>query len=334
MNKTSRLSPLPHRVAVATLVVAPVSIAHAEDFTPSQGEEPRQALELNLSEGQVFTQNIEERTEMGQHVMGQQMDMEQRMTKVIVHEVQSVDGEGQATVEMTYDRAALHIDGGPGMALEYDTAEDNAEPSPLAPLDGLIGQSITYTVDRQGNVDEVDGIDGLLESMVDAAGEMPAEQRGQVMGMLQEHFGEEAIREQFMHHRVYPEEPVGEGARWQIDAGLEQPVPIAVDHRFTLRERGEEHTVLDLESKLELGDDAEPIQSGPARIQLNLSGEAEGTLHLDAESGIVRELETTTELEGPIDVQMEQQDQQMPPIEGEMSFTTRTTINATDGRPD
>ncbi len=333
MKITPRLLPPIHRVAIAALFVALSSPAFADqDFTPTQGDQPHQPLELNLSQGMVFTQTMQQQTTVGQQVMGQQMQMQQEMTGVLVNEVEQVDDAGRATIAATFHRAALKIDAGPGAALEHDTAADNDPNNPLAMLDGLVGQRITYSIDPQGRVGDVEGIDAMLEAMLEAGGDVPPAQRQQVMDMLGEHYGEEAFIEQLTHQRIYPQQPVGQGARWRQQMTVAQPTEMALDRRFTLQERGDDAAVLELEGTLELAEDAEPIDTGQALIQLELSGEEEGRIELDATTGLINRLESRTTIQGPLNVQM--QNAEAPPIEGEMSITTQNTITTTEGRPD
>jgi hypothetical protein len=242
---------------------------------------PKEKIELmlRLQEGQSYSIRVTMDQDISQRPAGQKMDMRQTLAVEYTFDVQEVDEDGTALVDVIYTAVLYKLDG-PGINVEYDSANPPAHVSDAARgFAALVGQGFSMRIAADGQVSDLQGVDAMLDSLTRGLDPVAAQS-------LREQFGDEALRETMEQMMaIYPEAPVGIGDSWRKQITVTKGYPIIVDTTWTLEGRREGVAVIGVRSKIKPNPGAPPLEVGGMTVSYNLSGEQEGTTELDEATG-------------------------------------------------
>ncbi len=284
----------------------------SEEAEQMRGEPPHVELALRLEPGMVFTQRLETRQRMVQQHSGQEFKSMLHASVERVHEVEQVDTDGRATINMTYRRLTLRMGGleWPSIALSSEKDADGDDPRRL--IHAMVDQPITYELDRTGRIGRVEGFKALFDAVGRAAEEVEAAEGQLLVNLLKRQFGERALRRQFEHVYLLPAEPVGLGGRWSWHTEQRLPSWMRADQRFHLSRFNDEEARIELRSRIEMGEQqpiaADAQEHADLKTHTMLTGTQRGWGRLDRPSGLAQELELTTSLAGRITVREQAED--------------------------
>lgn len=224
-----------------------------------------------------------------QTMMGAQQEMEQTVGMGCRFEVQAVDGEGVATVRVTYPAIRFRQKGPMGI-IAYDSEKPPASVHPMVKgFAALVGQSFTMVVTPRGHVREVGGVSAMLEHVIEALDLPEGPMKEAMVARLKRQFGDQALKEVMGNMMVtYPAAPVGIGDTWPHRVTLTRGFPMTMDHTLTLKGREGGLATLAVRTKVEPDTGAPPLQLGPMKMTYSLSGTQEGTIQVDKAAGRTR----------------------------------------------
>jgi len=208
-----------NRMVGASLVVLTVLFVSAQAFSAD-----KVVLRHVYKAGEKYLAVISQDTDINQQPPGggNPVAIKQTMRMDMSMNVLSVADDGTADVKVTYDHVALKQDSPYGKT-DYDSADPgkkDANDPVLVGFKALLGQSLTMTITRRGEVKKVQGINKIIDAVLEQvpAGEQREAARRQVGQMMnEEHFSEQMSGLGV----TFPEEAIGVGDAWDREQKMD-----------------------------------------------------------------------------------------------------------------
>jgi hypothetical protein len=255
-------------------------------------------LRLALEEGDSFATYVIIEQEIRQEVSGESMDLIQTVGTGYTFLVDSVDEGGDYHVSVTY-RSIRYQGSGLLGDVNYDS-ENPQEDMDLISLayDAMLGKSLRMTMTEDGKVSSVRGADELIQGIVENTGLGDGVFGVSVEDLLQDRFGEEALREMMRNWMVpYPDYPVRRGDTWVRRIEMTAGFPTTAEQRWTLEGRKDGIATVGLRAEIE----ADTSMVTPAGLMFSVRGRIEGTLEVDEETGWSTRGTTHLEMSGEVE---------------------------------
>ena len=263
----------------------------------SGGSGEKITLALKLEKGQVFKQLNKTDQTINQKVMGMATTTKMVTEMYLKQEVLDV-ADGKANVRVTYERVRSEQENSMAGKMVYDSQDTTAgEPdAQFMGYAGLIGKGFEYTINSEGKVTEVRGVDALFdEIMSKVEGGVAAEQ---MKSTLKQTFGEEAMKgmmEQMTAH--LPSSQVAEGDTWGGEIKMSGPMAMKIANTYTLDKIEADKAVVSLTGEVATNEDAN-LDLGVMKVEYKLEGTTEGTLEIDRKTGMVLSMKMNQKISG------------------------------------
>jgi hypothetical protein len=269
----------------ASLLALPVSVS-AQQVT----------LRWKYAAGSELVYRLVNHEEVTMPMMGGNTVSEQ--TQTMRWSVSEVAPDGAATVTITTEHVQVEMSGPTGN-VSYDSRTDEAPTAPEVQMfAAMAGLSYTMVIGPEGTVQSVQGMDLLIDKMMEA---LPPEAVALGRGMLGEMFSEEFITNMMQQSiQIFPPEPVGAGDSWQHSFSTPVPVIGEVTTNLTFKVDGIEErdggTVAVISST---GDMVVGEEDGGPFAGMMAMDEAEitGTMNFDVDRGLTLSSTTTSNME-------------------------------------
>ncbi|MBN1917816.1 MAG: hypothetical protein JW889_07905 [Verrucomicrobia bacterium] len=231
-----------------------------------------------------------------------------------------VDEEGNATIEITYDRYAVSSNGDKAERFEFDSDSPPDELNgPVAVTAALVGQSYKARLSPRGEVLTIEEADELRQALADAtrqAGRLMPRASAEVLTLLDD----EGLEEHLPYClTVYPDKPATSGDTWirQVKQSvlLATPdsatahkefqvnvpalsIPVIADAAYTLESRHNGIATINVKETFTL--DKDKLRPSFARGNENAenAGEGEATIVIDEETGVPVEADLRRVIDG------------------------------------
>lgn len=257
---------------------------------PAQDGE-KVTIEWKFKKGDAFRYEMSQNTEMD--MAG--MEITQEMTFGTSWDVTDVTADGVATIKSTYDRIKMKMTG--PLSSDYDSDKDKkpAEGEWLSGIfAGFLGKSITFQINRKGEVLKVDGITKLVEAAIEA---LPEEQQG-FAGMMKQYLNDDTFKGMMqLFLPILPKDPVDKGATWEggTSVGMGGLGKADMKSKNTLKEvrEGGKEAVWGVESKFTFKE-GEGGMGGMEVTESKLKGEIVWSL----EKGLLQTMKGTLNADG------------------------------------
>ncbi|MFC1544719.1 DUF6263 family protein [Gemmatimonadota bacterium] len=245
-------------------------------------------LKLGLKEGKTYRTRMVVDQDVKQTMMGQSMDMKQKMTQDLAFEVRDVDEKGNLTVRVTFERIAADIEAGP-RKMTYDSAQPADDTNPLAKSYGVMaGQGYTLVVSDRGQLVAISGMDSLINRMIDKMEIDDESMKERMKAQFESAYGEQSARDMCgQMFGMIPPGPVEVGDQWSCSSSGKMMFPITWDQTWVLKEIRGDVMVLDGQSATSIHSGDEPTEMGPVKMLMDMDGTQSGTLELDRDTGLV-----------------------------------------------
>lgn len=218
-------------------------------------------------------------------------DMVHTQTVKLRQDVLGLAEDGSADVRVTHDSVSVLIDGPMGrQEWSSGSGEPPQDPSFQA-MAQLVGASFEMNVAENGVINEISGMEELLQNMAGAIPGGDPAARAQATAMLEEMFGEEGMKSLMQQGmQAFPEEAVSPGAEWQREMRLPLPFgEMRFEYLYTLREVVSEGG--SQIAKIDVGGSIGELESdsgNPMAAMMSFSdGEVSGDLDFDIERGLI-----------------------------------------------
>ncbi|MHC4199999.1 MAG: DUF6263 family protein, partial [Planctomycetota bacterium] len=281
--------------------IALVAVAAAALSTASCSKKLK--LRLRLEKGKSYGVQTTVDQKIDQDMMGQKQSMTQVMSMGNTYKVTDVDGEGNASVDVTYT-SVRYKQSGPMGLIDYDSKKPSGAVHPVARgFAGLVGQGFSMELPPDGHARKITGVDKMLDSMAKGLGLPEGPVRQQLKDGMKEQFGETAHQETMKKtFAVYPGDPVEVGDSWTTKVALTKGYPMVAENTYTLKARSGGVATVAVKSKVSPNKDAGPTKMGPMSMKLQLSGTEEGTMEIDEATGWIVGASIRQDIGGKIEI--------------------------------
>lgn len=285
-------------------------------------------LELNLEPGQSITVEMLTRQDIDQTVQGQALNMDQTIGLTSLYEVlDRPSASGGYWMRMTYTHCRFKQTGQMG-EIDFDSDRDEGEvPLMARGFSGLVGQSLVIEFKPDGEVVTVEGIEVMLEKMIDAMDLPEGPAKDAARQVMEEQFNPESLKQMMaMSAGVYPGKPVGLGDAWDDQQSLAGMVPMTVDSRYTLAGFDDQTASLDVSGQISPQLDAEAFKIDQAQMMTKMDGTQTGKVVLDRQTGWVKSSEMTQNIQGQMTVTPPDAD----PVKIDMVITSTISLRVVE----
>jgi hypothetical protein len=268
-----------------------------------QASKEKITLALNLEEGKVYTLTVDMDQDISQEPMGNKIDMKQKMKMGFSFAVKKVDTNGNAVIDVTFDSIYFSQDGPLGHIV-YDSEDEYGEvPLPAKGFAALVGEGFTMELTPAGFIEDVQGVDLMLEHIMERIDLPFGGQLEQVKEQMKRSFGDEAMLSQMENMMsIFPEEPVGIGDTWSRRFVMSGMMPMAMNNKWKLKDRRNGRAIIEVKSDIEPNEAATALETAVGKMKYSLSGSQQGTLELDEATGWTIQAVLNQEMEGKIEM--------------------------------
>ena len=272
-------------------------------------------FEWKWREGEVLRYRVSNDIDMtiAMSMLPEPMATTMQQVMHIRQEVLEVDAEGAARVRTTYESMSLDAEVPGQGTVSWSSEDPEVDPdSPLASMTGpwamLVDESLTMRVDRRGELTEIEGLDDMVERLLDDLGEDPeqAEAAAAMRPMLEEFLSEENMGKLTQQGLLsFPAEPLTVGDAWTEELSMEVPVlgEVAQSQTYTLERFEGDVAVFHISGTLSMGTGV-PVPGLPPELAEMMDiavetdrGDVEGTIRFDRDRGLVVRQDLTMELD-------------------------------------
>jgi len=263
------------------------------------GNGEKVTLQLNLKQGDVFKLMTSTRQSIKQSVMGMATTIQQNNDMYLKQEVTKVNEKGDATLQVTYERIVSTTENAMTGKMTFDSDKDTVgEGEMAAAYKPLIGATFSYTLDKQGKVLAVEGMDALMDKVLAGAGD---ELQSQTMKKtFEQMFGEESMTSMMQGmNAIYPTTQIGVGDTWGAENTLGGGMGMVLKNTFKLENIEADKSVVSMTGEIST-DASSGIEISGISVSYSLEGNSEGTMEIDRKSGMVLNSKTTQKIKGSV----------------------------------
>ncbi len=290
---------------VIPIVTILLSVAALVVADPPAAEESDEKVSLRMipeAGSYVMAMRTESSQVMSSPAMPAPQRGGERMTMTMRMDVSEPNEEGERTMAVTFARIENVMRQGNRVVARFDSNDppDEQDPGMAKGFRPLLGAELVFTLDADGEVTEVDGVDALWEAYAKEFEGMPM--ADEVMKQIKQAFGDEALAKMVRPgQQVIPKEPVGEGHTWK----LEQQLPVPFVGKMTVRttnrlesiENREGRKVATINVQGDFSADEPEKEEGVMGLNVeSAEGDQTGTYVMDLDSGLVLEMDMSQDL--------------------------------------
>ncbi|HZO89937.1 MAG TPA: DUF6263 family protein [Chthonomonadaceae bacterium] len=304
------------------LAWASIALGHAAPV--GQGAQGPLLLRLHMHVNDVHNMRMTANQQITQTINGQEIKLNQTIGMGFRFNVLNVTPDGAASMKITYRSVRFRMEGPQGV-MEYDSEHPPATlPPGMQGFAAMVGQSFTMLITPEGRVLEVKGMDALVQRVLDKSGVPEGPARASMEKMLKQTFGEEGFKEMMGQMvGIYPSQPVNIGDTWMQHVALTRGFPLVMDTQYKLTGRSQGLAQVAVQSAIKSNPQAEPLEFGPVKVKLDLSGEQNGTMEIAEATGWMRRGTLHQKLSGTMNGA-----QEGTTISGQMALEGTTTITS------
>ncbi|MCX5973588.1 MAG: DUF6263 family protein [Coprothermobacterota bacterium] len=282
--------------------------------SPSQNQVV--SIKLNLQQGETYglkttmTQTIHQTIESESQVITQTYKIGYFVN------VTKVEPNGNIVARAQFSSVAMKMNA-PGMGeIDYDSASTTTSTSPETQAIGavfgaMVGKGFSMTITPTGAVQNVTGLEELVNSILDSLG-LSAEEYASSKQTLEQQFSAQAQQDAWSNSLDYlPSGPVSVGQSWKKQASLAQGFPILLDTSYRLKDLKGGIATIDVSSTIQSATDAGMDLQGLG-ISYQLSGTQAGTIQVRLDTGWIGKASMQQSISGTIGAKFGDQELSWP----------------------
>lgn len=260
-------------------LIALMAILLSFTFQMTQAQQ-KVLLRLNLDKGTHYQMTLNMDNNIDQSVMGQQVKVLQKMEMVMDYKVLEVLPDKNYVIEYSFGKMKITMDVN-GQHTVMDTESADVNPAAQS-LKELMAQNLKITVNSQGKVQKVEGMQELIARMGGNA------QMAQTLNMLSDENSFKTFFEQ--SHGFFPEAEVATGSKWSNTVKMPSLMNMDMVMNFEVADIGEKQVTLNVLSNMNTDS---PIETNGMKVNLTMKGTQSGVMNVDRKSGLAGTSELT-----------------------------------------
>lgn len=266
-------------------------------------------IKLQLEKGETYSMSTLAEMDITQQIMQQENKIHNVVAGNMEFEVQDFV-DGQYKMKVTYTSLGMVMSmpaTNTYIAVSTDSAKQNPA-SPLEPIfkkmfDSMIGKSFSLDMSQYGTVSNIQGMDVLYNSMVEAFPELPQAAKEQIIAQAKKNFGAKALKGNIeMLTAIYPEKPVNVGEQWSSNIKMEAAMNSDIQATFALDETTADYLQISGKAKIEADPNSPYVDMNGMSMQYLLNGEYSSSLKLDPETNWILSGEVSQQMSGDVNV--------------------------------
>ena len=260
-------------------------------------EAKKERLELNLTKGETYTQQMASSMSILQTINGQEvktnMSVHGNMTYKVIDIQNSV-----YEIEVRYESLALKMSM-PGGTMEFSSEKNDANDILSTLLGVMKNKPFLVKMTKTGKVKEVKNIENLFSDMFSKTPTLNEMQQQQIRQQLMQAYGEQAFKGNLeMCSAIFPDSTVTKGDKWVIKTKLESGMAANMETSYELKETEDTFYIISGISKIVTADKDAYIQSNGMPLKYDMTGTMTSEIKINRKTGWVIESKTSQTIQG------------------------------------
>lgn len=260
-------------------------------------EAKKERLELNLTKGETYTQQMASSMSILQTINGQEvktnMSVHGNMTYKVIDIQNSV-----YEIEVRYESLALKMSM-PGGTMEFSSEKNDANDILSTLLGVMKNKPFLVKMTKTGKVNEVKNIENLFSDMFSKTPTLNEMQQQQIRQQLMQAYGEQAFKGNLeMCSAIFPDSTVTKGDKWVIKTKLESGMAANMETSYELKETEDTFYIISGISKIATADKDAYIQSNGMPLKYDMTGTMTSEIKINRKTGWVIESKTSQTIQG------------------------------------
>ena len=257
-------------------------------------------LGFNFSEGLSYEQTFYTKQIITQTIQGKDQVTEQSNGITMLFTVDSVKDDGATTISIVHTAVQIASKLPGKVAVHWNSQDGGKAPQLAIGLEALIGRGFKILTNTKGENPKIIGANKMIEAMV-AKLAVPLAAKAQLKLQLKSQFGEDAMARNFKQaFAIHPTKPIDNGDSWSRQLKIEKGFPAVVNTTYTLLSREDGIAKAAINGTVTPNTDGPPLEIGPIKMKINLSGTQRGTLSFDEKSGLTLSSEINQDMKGTL----------------------------------
>lgn len=237
-------------------------------------------LELNLTKGETYPQNMTVNSTIDQEMMGQKMQIVMNMTANIDYKVTDVQND---VYVLTTTYKGLNIDlNAAGQQMSFSSGDTS---SAGKFINSIVGKSFTVHMKKDGSVEKIEGLDKVIDGMMTTSdGSMSPQEQQQLMMQIKQSWGEKALANNLqMATGIYPADGSTEvGNTWNQTLSMPAAFDLNANIDYTLADASADVYTINGKGTFDINKDT-TLRGADANI--NLKGDMNFVYKVDTKTG-------------------------------------------------
>jgi len=265
-------------------------------------------LSLNLNKAYKFKIEVVQENEMVQNMMGQDMNITSTSTIVYTLEVLEITEKDNYLMKVLIDRMASLTESDMGVAeIDSDNLKEDDNSPQVLMIKGYVGSSFIIRVDKTGQVLEVIGTDVLIKKITDLMNSFDDPALAGNMEALTKTYGADAQKNNMGNILNYmPNKKIKKGSSWKQLSNGHESLPVKTESVLKVKEIDDSSVVLESTGKISTSEQGKISQMNEMDIEYQFSGNQEGEISIDRNTGLIIESKMRSYFEGELTVSSSQ----------------------------
>lgn len=257
-------------------------------------------LNFNLEKGNQYRlkQDVEQIT--SQTVMGAVQTVETSVSSIMVFDIKEKTKEFLLIDVAISDMVLKMIS--PMFSIEFNSNKEVREGDIMGKIySKVIGKKYSVLVSRNGEVKQVEGLDGLINTIIEESNLENPQSKAQISQSVKKMFGESVIKGNMeMLTYFFPKKNVNIGDKWRNKISLESAMPVVFNNYWELKgvELGVASIVGNTEITSKVNKEWTDINGIPTKY--DISGKQNCIINIDKKTGWILSSEIESIMEGNI----------------------------------
>lgn len=241
-------------------------------------------IELNLTKGSTYLQNINAKSTVKQSFGGQSFDMIMGVKGITVFEVKDIK-DSIYEMDVYYKELGISVDFF-GQAIEFSSLKNDIEDMTSQMLKNMTGKKFIIKMTKSGKITEVKNIEFVYENLFKGIDGIDEASKEELTKQMKDTFGEESFKSNMeLSFPVYPTNNVKAGDKWTANSTIKSGFTLNLNTEYTLKSVNKESYVLNSKSTLATGN--EFVNIADISTRYDLKGTMTGTFTVDKKTGWV-----------------------------------------------
>ena len=277
-------------------------------------------LSLNLEEGESYAYNSSVIMNLGQVMMGQEVDIEMQMNAQMNFLNEGKNGD-KHQIEASYKSISFSSEM-PQMTMKVSSDDLDPEDPMSLIFNQMTNQKFNFELSSLGRVHEVEGINEMFNQLIQQNEDLSQLDKMQLEAQIQQTYGAESFTANLESiFAIYPEKKVKVGDTWTTYSSFQNDYPAQVETTYTLVEMDDEFVYLDGKGTIATIEGEEAMEVNGMSFNFDLNGENTSTLKLNRNTGWVESATITQNATGKMSFANPPQGMEDQAIDMKMNYT-------------